>query len=282
MEIISNPEKVFRKIQGYKLKRKQVGFIPTMGALHEGHLSLIRKARKENDIVVVSIFVNPIQFGQGEDYNAYPRVKNADSAKCKKEKVDMIFYPKARDIYPDGYLTYVEVERLSNCLCGRYREGHFKGVTTVVLKLLNIVHPDTAYFGLKDYQQFIIIRKMVRDLNLNVKIKPMPLIRETDGLAMSSRNKYLDNDQRKEALLLSRSLFSVKKMIQNGEKRAVKLKKEVYRILLSGRLLKKRYIDYISIADPDNLDDLKIIHGHCVILIAVWIGKARLIDNIII
>ncbi len=282
MEIIKIPDKIYRKIKLLKLKNKKIGFIPTMGALHKGHLSLIRQARKENDIVIVSIFINPTQFAQEEDYKSYPRVKKQDTEKCKKEKVDFIFYPDEKMIYPDGYLTYVEVSGLSDLLCGRFRGNHFKGVTTIVLKLLNIVDPDIAYFGLKDYQQYIIIKKMVHDLNFNIKIKGMPLIRQPDGMAMSSRNKYLNNEERSDALLLSQSLFHAKKLIKNGEKNIKKLKKDIYRILLSGRFIKKRNIDYISFIHPDTLEDLKDMDKHCVIALAVRIGRSRLIDNIII
>lgn len=282
MEIIKIPDKIYRKIKLLKLKNKKIGFVPTMGALHEGHLSLIRQARKENDIVLVSIFINPTQFAQGEDYKSYPRVKKQDTEKCKKEKVDFIFYPDKKVIYPDGYLTYAEVSGLSDLLCGRFRKNHFKGVTTIVLKLLNIVNPDIAYFGLKDYQQYVIIKKMVHDLNLNIKIKGMPLIRQADGMAMSSRNKYLNNEETQDALLLSRALFHVKKLIKNGEKNIKKLKKDIFRILLSGRFIKKGNIDYISFIHPDTLEDLKVMDKHCVIALAVRIGRARLIDNIII
>ncbi len=282
MDIINSPERTYKTILKYKLKKRKIGFVPTMGALHDGHFLLIKRARIENDIVVVSIFVNPKQFEPGEDFNTYPKPKKEDIEKCKKAKVDIVFYPKADFIYPYDYLTYVNVSDISKVLCGKFRPNHFKGVATIVLKLFNIIIPDIAYFGLKDYQQYIIIKKMVNDLNLHIKIKGMPIIREKDGIAMSSRNKYLNNEERQEALLISKSLFYIKKRIKSGEKRVNRLIKEIYRFLLSGRLIKRRHIDYISIVDPDNLGVLNTIDKHCVVAIAVKVGKARLIDNIII
>lgn len=270
------------EIQRLKLNKKTIGFVPTMGALHEGHLSLIRKAHKETDVVVVSIFVNPTQFTQGEDFTSYPRRLKDDTLKCKKEKVDYIFCPYAKKVYPKDFHTYVNVEGLSDLLCGRYRKGHFKGMATIVLKLLNIVVPDKAYFGLKDYQQFIIVKQMVKDLNLDIDIIGMPIIRENDGLAMSSRNKYLFKEKREESLLLHQALLNAKKIIKQGEKNTNKIKKVIYKKLLSGRFIKKRDIDYIAVVDKDNLTDLKEIKRSCVIAIAVKVGKARLIDNIVI
>jgi len=278
--IIKAPKLLNREILKLKQKRKKIGFVPTMGALHNGHLSLIKQARKENDIVVVSIFVNPTQFGPNEDYDRYPRPFNEDVAKCRQCQVDFIFSPSIKNIYPQGYLTYVEVEKLSNLLCGAFRRGHFRGVTTVVLKLFNIVQPDIAYFGLKDYQQYVIIKKMVSDLNLNIKIKGMPIVRDKDGLALSSRNQYLTSEERKDALLLYKSLLNAKKLILNGERNPKKVKKFIYKTLLSGKFIKRKNIDYISIVNPDTLEELPIIEKKCVIALAVWVGKARLIDNI--
>ena len=281
--IIKSPQKLQNLVSSYKKKNKKIGFVPTMGALHKGHLSLIKKARKETDIVVVSIFVNPTQFGPNEDFKSYPRTFKEDIKLCKEYNVDIIFYPSVNTLYPDNYLTYVSVEKLSNFLCGKFRPGHFKGVATIVAKLFNIVSPDIAYFGLKDYQQYIIIKKMVRDLNFNIKIKGCPTIREKDGLALSSRNKYLSPEERKEATLLSKSLFTIKKLIQEKKIKSVdKVKNKILDILLSGNIIQKKDIDYIEIVDAESLEEKKDLKGKFVIALAVRIGKARLIDNIII
>lgn len=277
--IIKSPRIIKKNILNLKSQKKKIGFVPTMGALHSGHLSLIRRARKENDIVVVSIFVNPTQFGPNEDYEQYPRPFKEDVKKCSECNVDFIFYPAVKDMYPEDFLTYVEVTKLSNILCGASRPGHFKGVTTVVLKLFNIVQPDIAYFGLKDYQQYIIIKKMVKDLNIDIKIKGLPIIRDRDGLALSSRNQYLSSDERKDALLLYRALIEAKKMILSGERNTSKVKKMIYNILLSGKYIKKKNIDYVAVIHPESLEELNIIDRRCVIALAVWVGKARLIDN---
>jgi len=277
--IIRSPRIITNTISNLKSRKKKIGFVPTMGALHKGHLSLIEKARKENDIVVVSIFVNPTQFGPNEDYERYPRPFKEDVKKCSECKVDFIFYPSVKDMYPEGFLTYVEVTRLSNILCGAFRPGHFRGVTTVVLKLFNIIQPDIAYFGLKDYQQYIIIKKMAKDLNMDIKIKGLPIIRDKDGLALSSRNQYLSADERKDALLLYKSLMEAKKMILSGEVNSSKIKKRIYKILLSGKYIRKKNIDYVAIIHPESLEKLDIIDKQCVIALAVRIGKARLIDN---
>ena len=282
MNIIKNPTKIHKILKSLKLKGKSIGFVPTMGALHEGHMSLVRQAVKDNDITVVSIFVNPAQFGPNEDYKNYPRVFKQDCEKCRKEGVDFIFYPDAKDIYPDDYQTYVEVTEMSKLLCGRSRPIHFKGVTTIVLKLFNIVIPDRAYFGLKDYQQYIIIKKMLENLNLCIILLGMPLVREKDGLAISSRNKYLSKDQRDDALLLSKSLFHARNLINKGVCKSGDIKKGIYKILLKGKFIKRKNIDYISIIHPDNLKEIKIIKKHCVIVIALRIGRTRLLDNIII
>ncbi len=281
--IIKSPQKLQNLVYSYKKRNKKIGFVPTMGALHKGHLSLIKKARKETDIVVVSIFVNPTQFGPNEDFKSYPRTFKEDIKLCKEYNVDIIFYPSVNTLYPDNYLTYVSVEKLSNFLCGKFRPGHFKGVATIVAKLFNIVSPDIAYFGLKDYQQYIIIKKMVRDLNFNIKIKGCPTIREKDGLALSSRNKYLSPEERNEAILLSKSLFTVKKLIQEKKLKSVdKVKNKILDILLSGNIIQKKDIDYIEIVDAETLEEKKDLKGKFVIALAVHIGKARLIDNIII
>lgn len=258
---------------------KTVGFVPTMGALHEGHLSLIRRARKENDITVVSIFVNPIQFGPKEDYSCYPRNLRFDAGLCKKEKVDVIFFPRAKGMYPKNYKTYVTVEDLGDSLCGAFRPGHFKGVTTVVTKLFNIVNPDKAYFGQKDAQQAMIIKKMSEDLNIAVKIKIMPTIRESDGLAMSSRNIYLTKAERLDAAVLYQALTLAKKSVNKGMRDC----REIIKIMkqsISAR--KTARVQYISIVDTLGLEPLNRINRRALIALSVWIGKTRLIDNIIV
>ncbi len=283
IKIIKSPEKLTNIIKELKKRGKSVGFVPTMGALHNGHFSLIKKARKENDIVVVSIFVNPTQFGPNEDYKNYPRTFKEDKENCLNLGVDIIFAPTAEKLYPEGYKTFVEVKDLSDILCGKFRPGHFKGVATIVLKLFNIVQPDTAYFGLKDYQQFVIINKMVKDLNLNIKIKGVSTVREKDGLALSSRNKYLNEQERKEALLLYKSLKSAEQLIKyENVKNSDVIKKNIKNILLSGNIIKNKDIDYIAIVDAHSLAELKKIKGDVLIALAVHLGKARLIDNIVI
>lgn len=267
---------VSRKV---KFKRKTVGFVPTMGALHRGHLSLIRQARQETDFVVVSIFVNPTQFGPKEDFKRYPRNLKRDAYLCRREGVDIIFYPRLKDMYPVAYQTYCFVCELSEELCGRFRPGHFKGVTTVVIKLFNIVSPDVAYFGQKDAQQAIIIKKMVGDLNIPVKIKVMPTIREKDGLALSSRNSYLSQNERKDVIVLYQALNLARRLIRQGEKNPSDI------IRRMGQLINKKKtakVQYISIVDLQDLKPVKRIKGKVLIALAVWFGKTRLIDNIII
>ena len=261
------------------VKGKSVGFVPTMGALHEGHLSLIRKARKENDVVVVSIFVNPIQFGPKEDYGRYPRNLRRDSKLCEKSGADVIFYPGQKQMYPLNYKTYVAVYDLSNCLYGKFRPGHFKGVTTVVNKLFNIVSPDNAYFGQKDAQQAIIIKKMAEDLNIPVKIKVLPTVRERDGLAMSSRNAYLNKEERRDATVLNQALILAKNLISQGNTSSsviIRRMKELINNKKSAR------IQYILIVDPNDLLPVAKIKDKVLIALSVWMGKTRLIDNIVV
>jgi pantoate--beta-alanine ligase len=262
-----------------KLKGKTLGFVPTMGALHEGHLSLIRRARKETGFVVVSIFVNPIQFGQNEDLKKYPRNLKQDALLCRKEGADIIFYPDARDMYPKNFRTYVGVDGLSEVLCGRFRPGHFKGVTTVVAKLFNIVSPDIAYFGQKDAQQAIIIKKMVKDLDMPVTIKIMPTVRQKDGLALSSRNTYLNQNERKEAIVLYQALNLARSLIREGRSDTADIIRRMKRLI---NKKKTSRIQYASIVDLENLRPVDRIKGGVLIALAVWIGKTRLIDNIII
>jgi len=276
MQIISKPEKLFKILKILKLKSKTIGFVPTMGALHEGHLSLIRQAKKENKIVVVSIFVNPKQFGPKEDLKSYPRPLSKDLAFCRKEKVDFIFLPKAKDIYGKNFSTYIQVEGLSSVLCGKARPGHFRGVATIVTKLFNLVHPDIAYLGMKDAQQLIIIKRMVKDLNIPVKIKAMPTVREADGLAISSRNMYLNKSEKLDALVLSRALNLAKLMIKNGARDSLSIVNRMKELIKQNKSVR---IEYIEILDTETLRPLNRVIGNYLIVLAVRIGTTRLIDN---
>lgn len=279
MRIIRSIEKMFEASKKERLRGKTIGFVPTMGALHQGHLSLMRKARKENDTVVVSIFVNPAQFGPKEDFRKYPRVLLQDSLLCKREGVDIIFYPDRKAMYPAAFETYVCVENLSDCLCGKARPGHFKGVATVVTKLFNIVSPDIAYFGQKDIQQAIIIQKMVKDLNIPVRIKVMPTLRAKDGLALSSRNVYLNEKQRKDARVLCEALKKAKALIRKGNRDSKAIISRMRKIISDRGVAR---IDYIAIIDLENLEPIKKVDKNCLIALAAWIGGSRLIDNMII
>jgi pantoate--beta-alanine ligase len=279
MKIINSISQMQALSQRLKRQNKTIGFVPTMGYFHEGHLSLMRKARMENDFLVVSIFVNPTQFGPKEDFSRYPRDLKHDKKLAKRENVDCIFYPKAEDIYPLGYKTHVYVEDLSQRLCGISRPHHFKGVTTIVAKLLNIVGPDVVYFGQKDAQQAIIIERMIKDLNFPLKIKVLPTVREKDGLAMSSRNKYLSPRERKEALVLSASLGKARSLLKKGERNPTRLKRAIARMINSKKTAK---LEYIEIVDTNDLKPLKEIKGKVLIAIACRFGKARLIDNIMV
>lgn len=258
---------------------KTIGFVPTMGALHEGHLGLMRRAGKENDIVVASIFVNPIQFGPKEDFKKYPRNLKEDAKLCAKIGVDAVFYPFMKEMYPDDYRTYVYVSDLSEVLCGKFRPGHFKGVATVVTKLFNIIGPDCAYFGQKDAQQAIIIKKMASDLNTPVKIRVMPTVREKDGLAMSSRNAYLNAKERKDAAVLYQALCLARNMVKEGNKSPSDIIRRM-RGLIKNK--ETAAIDYIAIVGLKDLKPVNIIKGSCLIALAVRTGKTRLIDNIIV
>lgn len=279
MVVTGSIDKVREVIREARKKGKIVGFVPTMGALHEGHLSLIKAARRDSSFVVVSIFVNPTQFGPKEDYRSYPRNFKKDIELVKKEKIDLLFYPPAKVIYPDGFSTYISETCLSRALCGKSRPGHFIGVCTVVAKLFNIIEPDIAYFGQKDYQQARIIKKITKDLNFPTKIKVLPIVRERDGLAMSSRNIYLNSKEREVARCLYSAINLAKKLIKKGERNSRKVISKMEELMKS----KKRVeIDYIEIVDADELNDLKRIGGRALIALAVYVGKTRLIDNIIV
>lgn len=276
MKVIRSIKGIRETLNRQRKKGRVIGLVPTMGYLHEGHLSLIRRAREDTDIVVVSIFVNPTQFGQREDYKEYPRDLKMDSNLCRNEGVDYIFYPTVKSMYPKGFSTYVSVEGLTENLCGKFRPGHFRGVTTVVTKLFNIVKPDVAYFGQKDAQQAIVIKRMADDLNMGIKIKVMPIVRERDDLAMSSRNIYLSPDERKAASTIYRSLQLARDLVKLGKRDTRYIIREMMKMLSSVATK----IDYISVVDPETLKDVKKIEGKVLIALAIWIGKTRLIDNI--
>ncbi|WP_291494438.1 pantoate--beta-alanine ligase [Desulfurella sp.] len=259
------------------LSKKSIGFVPTMGYLHNGHLSLIKKARSQNDIVVVSIFVNPLQFAPNEDFNTYPRDFEKDRVLCEQNGVDVIFYPGYEEMYPQNYQTYVEVSFLSKPLEGKSRPTHFKGVTTIVLKLFNIIKPTRAYFGKKDAQQLIIIKKMVEDLNLDVEIVPCEIERDIDGLALSSRNVYLNAKERSQAVCLKKALDKAKELIDAKIYDSQTIIKNMKDVINSYDLAR---IDYISINSTDCLSELKeVVLGKTLISLAVFFGKTRLIDN---
>ncbi len=257
-------------------KEKRIGFVPTMGYLHEGHLALVRKARELADVTVVSIFVNPIQFGPTEDLAKYPRDLDRDMKLLEQEKTDILFYPPYEEMYPKGYTTYVQVRGLEDYLCGQTRKGHFVGVATVVAKLFNMVKPHIAVFGQKDYQQLTIIERMVKDLNMDVRIIPHPTVREEGGLAMSSRNTYLSSAEREKALLIYASINRLQDLVKAGKRDSNLLKEEARRLLASDNGVN---IEYVSISDPETLAEVDSVKDRAVYAVAVRIGKTRLIDN---
>jgi len=279
MKVLAGIPELKDAIRVLKSAGKTIGLVPTMGSLHEGHLSLVRESRRRCDATVVSIFVNPVQFGPKEDLDLYPRDLERDRTLLEREGVDLLFHPGIGDMYPGGYKTFVEVHDLEDRLCGAARPGHFRGVSTVVLKLFNIVEPDMAFFGRKDAQQAVILEKMVSDLNLAVKIVVMPIVREPDGLAMSSRNSYLSPAERKAALVLSKSLEEARTLWARGERRAGELINRMRKSIASEPLARS---DYIEIVHPGTLEPLDEIQGKALIAMAVFIGNTRLIDNILI
>lgn len=276
MKIITKITELKAEIKALKSNGKIIGLVPTMGCLHEGHLSLVRSSVKKADCTVVSIFVNPTQFSPNEDFREYPRDLKHDSEILEREGVDYLFIPEASAMYPEGFKTYIEVHDLQDKLCGRSRQGHFRGVCTVVLKLFNIVDPDVSFFGQKDAQQAIVLKRMVKDLDLDVNIEILPIIREEDGLALSSRNTYLDPEQRKAALCLSKSLREADEIFKSGERKSARIIRRMEEIIKSEALAK---IDYVRIVDLNNLDPLARIEKEALIAVAVFIGKNRLIDN---
>ena len=279
VKIISTIEEMRNAADSWRRGGRRIAFVPTMGFLHDGHLSLMRIARKAADILVASIFVNPSQFGPGEDFETYPRNLQRDLDLCGKENVDLVFTPTADDLYPEGYETYVRLERLSNHLCGLSRPVFFTGVATVVIKLFNIVRPHVAVFGEKDYQQLLIIKRMALDLNIGIDILGAPIVRERDGLAMSSRNAYLTSAQRPAALTLYRSLMLAQKMVAKGEREVVQILSEARRLV---EIQPETDIDYLKICDPQTLADIERVGQSALMALAVRVGKTRLIDNMML
>ncbi|MFT9847604.1 pantoate--beta-alanine ligase [Aneurinibacillus sp. REN35] len=260
-------------------RTKKIGFVPTMGYLHEGHVSLVDQAKKMCDIVVMSIFVNPLQFGPNEDLASYPRDVERDSQLAASRGVDILFFPSVEEMYPSGSKTLVAVRDITDALCGASRPGHFDGVSTVVTKLFNIIQPDYAFFGMKDAQQVAVVTQMVRDLNIPTEVVPCPIVREADGLALSSRNVYLSAEERKQALVLSRSLMRAKEMVEMGERSEAALRAAIESTIQESSLAQ---IDYIEIRSYPDLAPLTELRGNCLIALAVRFGRTRLIDNIML
>ncbi len=279
MKIITRVNQMRKTARRLKSKGKTIGFVPTMGFLHQGHLSLVRESLSRADATVVCIFVNPAQFGLGEDLKDYPRDLKKDSELLKKEGVDYLFVPESDEMYPEGYKTYVEVHDLQSKLCGRSRPTHFRGVCTVVLKLFNIVKPDISFFGQKDAQQAIIIKRMVRDLNSDVKVEVLPTVREKDGLALSSRNIYLNEEQRKAALVLSKSLKEAEAIVRKGERNTAAILNRMREIIGKEPLAR---IDYTEIVDMEELNPITRVEKQALAAVAIFLGKARFIDNTIL
>lgn len=276
MNVIKTVKKMQSFSESLRLAGKRIAFVPTMGYFHEGHLSLMREAGKMADCVVVSIYVNPTQFGPKEDFSKYPRDLERDLKMAERVGVDIVFFPSDKMMYPAGYQTYVEVQKVTNHLCGLSRPGHFRGVTTVCTKLFNIVKPHVAIFGKKDFQQYITIKRMVADLNLDLKIVGYPTVREPDGLAMSSRNKYLNSKERKSAVVLFQSLRLAEKMFSRGERDSSVIIQAVETLI---QKTPSAQIDYVKICDTASLADVRRIQKEAVIALAVRIGATRLIDN---
>jgi len=276
MEVITRVAEMQARARQWRQEGKQVGFVPTMGYFHQGHLSLIRRAVQENDLAVVSVYVNPTQFGPQEDFHRYPRDLERDIRLAEEEGVHVLFAPSDAEMYPQGYQTYVEVTELTQGLCGARRPGHFRGVATVVAKLFHIVQPTRAYFGEKDYQQLRVVERMVRDLNLGVEIVPMPIVRESDGLAMSSRNVYLSPEERRAATVLYRAWKAAQEWVAQGERDAPRLREKVVRFIEAEPLAR---VDYVEIVDPLTLEPLERLEGEARLMLAAFVGSTRLIDN---
>lgn len=277
MRVVKTIKHLRQILSQARLKGQKIGFVPTMGYLHEGHLSLMRQARQECAVCVVSIYVNPKQFGPHEDFKHYPRDIKRDATMVKKENVDILFIPSDNVIYSNSYLTYIDVEKMSDRLCGKYRPGHFKGVATIVAKLLNMVRPDIMYLGQKDAQQVLILRTMVADLNFPVSIRVVPTVRAKDGLAISSRNVYLSSDQRLQAPVLYRALKSARVCVREGERRASYITGMIRRIITQ---YSDGKIQYVECVDAYTLEPLKMLKGKVLIALSTTFGKTRLIDNV--
>lgn len=279
MQIVQDIASLKKIVKEVKKRGLSIGFVPTMGFLHEGHLSLMRAAKTENDFMAISIFVNPLQFGKGEDYEEYPRDLERDQELAASVGCDLIFSPPVKEMYPPGFSTFVEVEKLTEGLCGASRPGHFRGVTTVVTKLFHLVEPDRVYFGQKDAQQAFVLKRMVQDLNFDLEFIILPTVREEDGLAMSSRNKYLNPEERKEATIIFNSLKEAETLIKKGVRDAEAIKKAMAEKISSA---KNCVVDYIEIVDTADLRPVRLLKGRCLLAVAVKLGKTRLIDNIIV
>lgn len=279
MKIIEDIMEMQRYVTQLRWEGKIIGFVPTMGALHKGHISLVEHAKSESDHLIVSIFVNPAQFGPQEDYKEYPRDMEGDAQKVASVGADTLFLPSVSQIYPEGYRTYIEVKDISDVMCGRARPGHFRGVATVVLKLFNLIKPHKAFFGQKDFQQTVIIKKMIEDLNSDVNVVVLPTVREEDGLAMSSRNQYLAPEERKSATVIYRSLQEAQLLFNKGERSAELLRYTIIKVFKSEPSV---LLEYVAIVNPETLEEVKEAENGTVIAIAARIGKTRLIDNIIL
>ncbi|MDR1242143.1 MAG: pantoate--beta-alanine ligase [Deltaproteobacteria bacterium] len=279
MEILHTVKETRELVRAWRINGERIGLVPTMGFLHEGHFSLMRRAKRENDRVVTSIFVNPIQFGPKEDFASYPRDMEADSAACRHEAVDLIFAPTVEEMYPVGFCSYIDMDKITAGLCGKSRPGHFRGVCTVVAKLFNIVTPDKAYFGQKDAQQVAVIQRMTRDLSMGLEIVSCPTVRESDGLAKSSRNAYLSAEERKAALAVSRAVFKGEKLVkEKGERDAGRLIAAMRETLAAEPLAK---VDYIEVVGAESMEKVDRIDGSTLVALAVFIGKTRLLDNFV-
>ena len=279
MEIIEKTAVMQEASEKWRRGGAIIALVPTMGFLHEGHVELLRVGRHKGDKLIMSLFVNPTQFGPQEDYQSYPRDTEGDLQKARSAGVDAVFMPTAKEMYPDRYQTTVNVEEITQYLCGKSRPGHFAGVTTVVAKLFNITKPHLAIFGQKDYQQLVVIKQMVRDLDMGIDIVGVPTVREKDGLAMSSRNSYLSPEERVSALSLKKGLDLASDLVATGEKDPTKIKNSVRKLILTQPFTE---IDYITICDPEKLTDIERVAGSCLLALAVRVGKARLIDNVIL
>ena len=279
MQIIQTVREMQRWSEDQRLERKTVAFVPTMGFLHEGHLSLVREAKNRGDVVVVSIFVNPMQFNQASDFDKYPRNEDQDERALEALGTDVLFMPPPAEIYPDGYQSAVEVEKVSQPLCGAFRPGHFRGVATVVAKLFNMVKPHCALFGEKDFQQCVVIKRMVQDLNFDIDIVTLPTVREDDGLAMSSRNARLSTAERETSLCVSSALTAAQELVSGGQSSSAVILQAVQQILTQNAEVR---VEYASLCQPETLEEVEQISGPTLLAIAVWVGEVRLIDNCVL